>query len=149
MSFKVCKPGHFARQDALQPGECSISKNATLAALATDLEGVKIRGEVVLLVDADNWRLGLKAPSADEGSLVVSVAPTSRKDGCNRRRIGLRPALRELGLTADVCAGRYKLHEHREPLLLYIVITDTATKGQRQLLGQSDQRAKEGQQRGK
>ena len=149
MSFKVCKPGRFVRQDALQPGQCSISKNGTLTALVGDLEGVNIRGEVVLLVDSDNWRLGLKAPSSDEGSVVVSVAPTSAKHDRGRRRIGVRPALRELGVTAEVCVGRYQLCRHKEPLLLFIVLTDTATKGQAQAQARSEQHAKEGQQRGK
>jgi len=149
VSFRICQPGSFTRKDALQPGEVSIAKNATLTALAIDLEAVKIQGEVVLLVDPDNWRLGLKAPSADEGSLVVSVAPTSAKHDRGRRRIGLRPALRELNITAEVCAGRYQLHQHKEPLLLYIVITDTATKGQRQLQARSEPKAKGGQEKGK
>jgi len=149
MSFKVCKPGQFVRQDALQPGQCSISKNGTLTALAGDLEAVNIGCEVVLLVDADNWRLGLKAPSADEGSLVVSVAPTSPKHDRGRRRIGVRPALRELGVTADACVGRYQLRQHREPLLVYIIVTDTATKGQAQAQARPEHRAKEGPQKSK
>ena len=115
MTFTIVKPNRTGLcVDPLPEGTASLNRQGEATFHTSDLQLVGIADSAVLLADGDaGFRVALRPPDVGEESLTVPVKPLYRKRGVTdsrRRRVNLRPAIRELGLTpGPETAGRYGL----------------------------------------
>ncbi len=125
MSFETVQPGSKSMPEGLRSGQCTIDKSGSLLVLLEDLPLVDIDTRAVVLADADNQRLAIRAPREGENALAVQVRPVyarRNKRESGRRRITIGHALRAMGLTPAQVAGRYELSTHDDLLIVHLVI---------------------------
>ncbi len=133
MSFEVVEPGEFNFQNAIEAGQCSLSKSGKLTLRAADLEAAGIGPHyAIVMAYPDDFRVALRQVRDGEQSksVAISVVKTGKGHDSGRRSISRMRALKRIGVTAESVAGRFELLTKGDAgaELLIVALTSVTTE---------------------
>lgn len=116
MSFDAPFIPRTARGDWLQRGEARVFRRGLLSFRADDLAAIGISEHVVIILDCDTVRIGIRAPRENDprGALLRAQA---NKTG-TRRTVNAGGAFKQLGIDEARVKGRYELTQKDGLLIL-------------------------------
>jgi len=108
------------RASRIPPGQCAITANGYLLLNGSDLDRVRIKDQVALMLDYGTKRIGLTPPDGKVGFLAAAIAVKAASRS-SRRSIAIRRAIGALGLNFRKCKGRYELAVKVDERLLILM----------------------------